>query len=197
MHGRGTVAFYGMILDEDSKISAAEEGEARREGAEVLKEMSRSPTIQKSRTGDSAPEEETPKPPPDENGHTSNSLPKGAGSSASSWQPSFMLMKRNIQMQSVLSMTGRPDVFLLSWHWQASEQKVCTFSGLKWDLQACDGAVVMHWMKKVDLAGLCIGGDGSLSPRAKASGLRVSNSHAMMHSVQMKHCPWWHLRDAV
>ena len=75
-------------MNEDSKISAAEEGEARREGAEVLKEMSRSPTVQKSRTGDSAPEEEMPEPPPDENGHTPNSLPEDAGKSAGHWQPS-------------------------------------------------------------------------------------------------------------
>ena len=77
-----------QILDKYSNISAAEESKARREGAEVLKEMSRSPTVQKSRTGDSAPEEEMPEPPPDENGHTSDSLPKGAGKSAGHWQPS-------------------------------------------------------------------------------------------------------------
>ena len=81
-------SFIDQILAEDSKISAAEEGEARREGAEVLKEMSRSPTVQKSRTGDSAPEEEMPEPLPDENGHTPSSLPKGAGKSAGHWQPS-------------------------------------------------------------------------------------------------------------
>ena len=62
----------------------------------MLKEMSRSPTIQKSRTGDSAPEEEMPKSPPDENGHTPNSLPKGAGKSAGHWQPSLVLKSVHI-----------------------------------------------------------------------------------------------------
>ena len=53
----------------------------------MLEEMSRSPTIQKSRTGDSAPEEEMPEPPPDANGPTSAALPKGAGKSADPGSP--------------------------------------------------------------------------------------------------------------
>lgn len=96
MHEGGMLAFDGTasieetlyeVLKSESKMSGAEEGQARREGAEVMKEMSRSPTIQKSRTGNSAPEEETPKPPSDESRHTSDSVPKGAGKPPIHWQP--------------------------------------------------------------------------------------------------------------
>ena len=76
----------------------------------MLKEMSRSPTVQKSRTGDAAPEEMMPEQPPDENGRTSNSLTKGPGKSAGHWQPSSALMSVHICIQSVPSTSGGPGI---------------------------------------------------------------------------------------